>query len=168
MPPSTIALVEFVVDLLGGDVAIAEVSSPEQNVNAARKIHMVLQHRPIDAFSTKSEGPFEYLVVCQPEGSMEGGAKPRAPGKWRCRDCHLKVPPEWSAYNDEEATECRTCEKSIDTCGYCHWVTRDALPVSVCRSFDDQHAPPILKLLRRRWGKATTGLERGDLPKLFG
>jgi hypothetical protein len=147
---------------------VIEVSSPEQNVNAARKIHMVLQHRPLHVDAVKEDSPFEYLVVCQPDGSMEGGARPRAPGKWRCRDCHLKVPPEWSAYNDDAAVTCRSCLSHIDVCGYCHWVSRDALPVSVRRSFDDLHAPPITSLLRRRWGKATIELERADLPKLFG
>eukprot|EP00038_Savillea_parva_P013695 m.9080 g.9080 ORF g.9080 m.9080 type:complete len:736 (-) comp2593_c0_seq1:38-2245(-) len=169
LPPSTIRVVEFVADLLGGAAAApTQVSSPDHNINAARKIHMVLQHRPASVHGNKVDGPFEYLVVCQPDGSMEAGARPRGPGKWRCRDCHLKVPPEWSAYNDESSMSCRNCGQSIDVCGYCHWVTRDALPETVRRSFDDEHAPPIVTLLRRRWAKATVPLERSDLPKLFG
>jgi hypothetical protein len=91
LAPSTVRVVDFEVDLLGGDSSAAEVSSPEQNVNAARKIQQVLQHRPLNALASKDEGPFEYLVVCDRNGSMEGRARPRAPGKWRCRDCHLQV-----------------------------------------------------------------------------
>jgi hypothetical protein len=70
----------------------------------------ILDHRAVTsgADSSVSEGSshanglFEFLVVCEPEGSMECDASRVLPqGRWRCRDCYLKVPPVWSAFNDE-------------------------------------------------------------------
>ena len=82
---------------------------------------------------------------------------------------HWQVPPEWTAYNDHDATSCRVCGKHIDECGYAHWVTRDMLPLSIRQSFDHQHAPPIIRLLRRRWCKTiAVSMDRKELPKLFG
>ena len=60
----------------------------------------ILDFKPI-AGGTKTEGPWLYNVVCHKDGIMEDPATPRPQGRWRCRDCYLRSPPVWSAYNDE-------------------------------------------------------------------
>ena len=44
-------------------------------------------------------------------------------GKWRCRDCTLKVPTVWSAYMDVDEEQCRECGKHRRECGACLWVS---------------------------------------------
>ncbi|KAA0150374.1 hypothetical protein FNF29_05386 [Cafeteria roenbergensis] len=83
------------------------VPSPagQQADNKARKIKRILQHR-VAPGGSKEGGPFEFLVVCEANGSMEGtGADvpPYWPARWYCRDCTLKG--EWGAYNAAEALE---------------------------------------------------------------
>lgn len=81
----------------GGQAVEGDV---HEDANHARKIRAVLTFRPVPGGS-KSEGPWEFLVTCSADGSMETGQLPMYAGKWRCRDCTLLVPPAWNAYNDQ-------------------------------------------------------------------
>ena len=59
----------------------------------------MLDRRPV-AGGDRDAGPFEYLVVCAADGSMEGGHVLPSE-RWRCRNCYLQVPPVWEAFNEE-------------------------------------------------------------------
>ena len=114
------------------------------------------------------EGPWEYNIVCLPDGSMEGKPELKPSGKWRCRNCHLKTPPVWTAFMEEEEVACKECGAGINECGFCHWVKRDSLTLPQRRTFDRQHAPPITQLLRRRWPSATVQDQIEPLPSMWG
>lgn len=93
--------------------------------------------------------------MCARDGSMEpasGGEAARRPNeKWRCRDCYLKDPPVWAAFNEYESDVCKECQKSVSECGFCHWVGVDQLERSLRSGWERQHAPQVLQLIRTRW-----------------
>ena len=145
------------------------VPSPagQQADNKARKIKRILQHR-VAPGGSKEGGPFEFLVVCEANGSMEGtGADvpPYWPARWYCRDCTLKG--EWGAYNAAEALECVLCSKPARECGWAHWLSESQLPKGMLKDWRRSHAPAALKVLRTRWPRADAEWE-GPPPALFG
>ena len=84
---------------------MADGDAPSEAENRARRIKRILDFRPVGA-GTKAEGPWVYNVVCFADGSMEHyTADTRANGKWRCRNCYLRSPPVWAAFN-EQACAC--------------------------------------------------------------
>ncbi|EDQ89313.1 uncharacterized protein MONBRDRAFT_8150 [Monosiga brevicollis MX1] len=131
-----------------GGAAAPELSEAEQereNINRARRIKTILQTR------TNSDGKPEYLVVCHPDGSMEHNFQLPADETWRCRDCHLKDPPNFRARNPITSEVCRECCLPYKECGVCHWLARSELSEAVRREWDRGTAPAILEVLRRRW-----------------
>eukprot|EP01129_Flabellula_baltica_P009474 TRINITY_DN3876_c0_g1_i1.p1 TRINITY_DN3876_c0_g1~~TRINITY_DN3876_c0_g1_i1.p1 ORF type:complete len:513 (-),score=120.77 TRINITY_DN3876_c0_g1_i1:152-1690(-) len=72
--------------------------------------------------------------------------------KWRCMNCTLQTPPNWMAYNEAEHVICKECNKEIEICGYCPWVTFDALPRVHQEWVLGRYAPEIQKVLRQLWG----------------
>ena len=134
----------------------------------ARKIKRILQHR-IASGGDKEAGPFEFLVVCEKDGSMESSSldlPPYWPARWYCRDCTLRG--DWGGYNLADATECKACGKPAKECGWAHWLTVDELPTSFRVDWESSHAPPALQIVRVRWPSARVSRWEGPPPSLFG
>ena len=175
-PPASegqpIRIVKVLVWLQGnGGLSITSPHAPpvqfSDEENRARKIKRILDYRPLPG-GTRAEGPWEYCVVCHPDGSMEHGTADRHIGKWRCRNCHLRSPPVWSAYNEADTTFCKECLTALEDCGFCHWVTANMLPESERFEWLRNHAPPILQLIRTRWHQADADFDGQIPPSLWG
>ena len=108
-------------------------------------------------------GPFQYHVVCHPEGSMETPVVKPDEAKWRCRNCHLEEEIKWQAYNDRSSDLCQVCTKPIEECGVCHWLNEDEMTRAELNQWKRTHAPEIIQALRKKWPKVT----KGSVQRLF-
>lgn len=83
-------------------------------------------------------GVYEYEVSFRRE---PGSAvpPPRGDEKWRCLACTVKVPTNWSAWNDTSATHCKECGLSLGECGRCIWVPFEQLSASARREVETRY-----------------------------
>lgn len=136
-------------------------------LNKSRKVKRVISHRPAPG-GTKKGGPFEFLVLCEPDGCMEASGMdvpPYWPARWYCRDCTLKG--DYGGYNAAEAMECKACGRPARECGWAHWLSEDEMPQGVLADWQRTHSPPMLRVIRTRWPR-TQARWKGDPPSLFG
>ena len=152
----------------------------------------IFEHKPLPG-GTKASGPYEYLVLCAKDGSMEGTAPRPRDRKWRCRDCYAKVstsclrltpahcltrrpcpapcaqdPVVWAAYNEPTVDTCRACGKHVSECGFLHWLKFDELPKAKREAWLRSNAPPLLQTLRTRFPRAKIDVDHRDAPALWG
>lgn len=142
-----------------GDGAAADAgddADAREAVNQARRVQRVLERK--DGL---------YHVVCAPDGSMEGMPRP-AGRKWRCRDCHNRSEPVWSAFNEADSDVCRACGKHFAVCGFCHWLKEEELPAAKRDEYARANAPPMLKMLRAKFPRADADWLGAEPPALFG
>jgi len=79
---------------------------------------------------------WEYQVVYEIDNNqtslsdyLKSNHNPLEGEKWRCRNCTLNIPPNWSALNDAENVLCKECGKSRDEAGFCPWIRIETMPI---------------------------------------
>eukprot|EP01147_Barroeca_monosierra_P001191 gene1192-4405_t len=141
-----------------GVSGLIENSNPLEEENKHRKIKQVIDYKV-----NPDSGESQYLVVCYPDGSMEGPERrPPTGERWRCRSCYLQEPPVWSAFNDPESLHCKECGHHISECGFCHWINETYLPTSELLSWKRAHRPDLEKILARRFPKWISMVQNCD------
>ena len=98
----------------------------------------------------------EWYVMCEKEGALENGVRPRQHDlKWYCRSCWFHPQERCYAYNDPEDTYCAQCRLFDLEAGWGHWLTEDEVPLELVKSWDRDHAPAEIRVLRERWPQAS-------------
>ena len=100
-----------------------------------------------------------FHCICAADGCLEGRQPNATPvHKWYCRTCWQSSPRVY-AYNDAGTLTCKKCGKHLSECGSSHWVSESAMPDVRVRSWDRDHAPPWLRIVRKRWTRAVLSVK---------